>query len=100
MLISILIEVGLDSFSCTSSDFFSAGSMQYELGSDDIFWMNLIAGAELKKHRIALRKARLDILRIGISMIRIPAWVFNVLMIMRKQVSGSVFRYLYRWISR
>lgn len=68
-----------------------------ELSNTDIFWMNLIAGREIKKAGYIRRKCGLPILGILRSILRIPVWTIAVIKHIPKITGGSPIRYLKRW---
>ena len=69
-----------------------------ELRSDDIFWMNLIAGRDLAAAGYERGPVGGGLGRIAWSVIRLPWWAVHNLVVMRRFVRGSVAGYLLRWV--
>ncbi|WP_428390111.1 sulfotransferase [Mucisphaera sp.] len=74
------------------------GNPAPELDPADIFWMNRLAGREIRKHGLDLRRTPFAPLAITASILRIPFWAFRTLRQLRTRTSGSLLAYLYRWI--
>lgn len=69
-----------------------------ELGADDVFWMNRIAGRTMRAAGYSLRptpKRPRPILR---SILMLPIWAVWNLLSMRRIVDGSIIAYFWRWL--
>ncbi len=68
------------------------------LRADDIFWMNFVAGREIRQMGFELKRNHGNIYEVAMSFAQVPGWIVNVLLLMQKQVAGGLFSYLLRWL--
>lgn len=79
----------------TNSSFSSAD--RPELAPEDVFWINRVAGREIRKAGFALRRTPWSPLRVLRSLIDVPFWMVRV----RRQMSAdaaSPVAHLWKWI--
>jgi hypothetical protein len=74
------------------------GEKRPTLESDDIFWMNLIAGETIARAHYQRRPTPIDPVRIAWSIVRLPIWAIWNLFSLKRRVRGSIVLYLWRWI--
>jgi len=69
------------------------------LGSEDIFWMNLIAGREIRRAGFPWQTERYRFWSVVGSVLTIPVWGFHVaVLFFKKQGLGSI-GYLWKWVA-
>lgn len=74
------------------------GDHKPELSSTDIFWMNLIAGKEIIKSGIKMKKYKINIFSNLLSFIVLPLWAIRYLFIVRNSFKGGFIKYVVRWL--
>jgi hypothetical protein len=68
------------------------------LSSEDIFWMNLLARKEMKKHGYPMRPTPIAPWAVAGSIFGLPFWVIVNVFSLRNNVSGSLWRYIRQWL--
>jgi hypothetical protein len=68
------------------------------LRSEDIFWMNLVARKEMKKHGYPIRPTPFAPLAVAGSILELPYWAIRNVASLRDNVSGSLWRYIRQWL--
>jgi hypothetical protein len=69
-----------------------------ELAAEDVFWMNAIAGRTIRAGGYERRTAPRRPLAVLRSLVRLPFWAAWNLPDLRRITSGSITRYLWRWV--
>lgn len=69
-----------------------------DMDSADFFWLNLIAGNEIKNMGYELRKGDFAPLLILWSFIRLPLWGIRTIQLLRSNSKANLIQYFWRWI--
>jgi len=77
---------------------FPAGSRP-ALRGEDYFWLHLVAGSAMRDAGYARKKGPSEPLRVVWSFLRLPIWAAVNLIELRGRTSGSLVRYLARWVN-
>lgn len=67
------------------------------LKSEDIFWINLVAGKEISQFGFEKQVVTIKPLRILFSIFKLPIWIIRNFIHLNNETSGSVFQYIIRW---
>ncbi|MEB3214730.1 MAG: sulfotransferase [Nostocales cyanobacterium 94392] len=70
------------------------------LKSEDIFWINLVAGKEISEFGFKKQVATIEPLGIFFSIFHLPIWILINFIHLKNETSGSVFQYLIRWFNQ
>ena len=81
----------------TNSSF--EGKVKPQLTSEDIFWLNLLAGRHIKRLGFQKIKTRIAPLTILISLVNLPYWGLKVFAHLSQYQMTSTTRYLRKWIT-
>ena len=68
------------------------------LRGDEVFWMNLLAGREIRAAGYERQPVPFQPLRIILSMLLIPFWIVRQYVHFRRRTGGSLFGYVWNWL--
>ncbi|MDB4360772.1 sulfotransferase [Akkermansiaceae bacterium] len=73
-------------------------SVKRKLSNADIYWMNMLASAEIGESKSIKKYATCFSFDILISLLRLPVWFFWLLGPVRKKIQVPFFSYIWRWV--
>lgn len=75
-----------------------SASHNHRLETEDIYWMNLIAGSEIRASGYNLLTQKTNPLRIFTSYAQLPFWGIGTMQRFRRRIGRSWIKYLLRWV--
>ena len=73
-------------------------SHSHRLDAEDIYWLNLIAGSEIRAAGYNLRHQDTNPLQIVTSYAQLPMWGVRTMQRFRRRIGRSWIKYLLRWV--